>query len=252
MSGHTRSGPSTMFNEVIQIAGVLDALEAEMLLASGIDLLGFPLRLDVHREDASESEVVRIIEKLRIRRHATVITYLHTATDVLDLCDAVGAGNVQLHGDFDVDQLALVRSSRPHLSIIKSLIVRDGSVDDLTGLTQRYEPFVDAFILDSFDQDSGASGATGKVHDWSLSSELVKYSRRPVLLAGGLTPENVGEAIRRVRPAGVDVHTGVEAVDGRKDRGRVRRFVDLARAAFTALRSDNLAEQRVHTFQMRS
>lgn len=234
---HTRFGQSTTFSDVIQVAGVADALEAEVLLSSGTDLLGFPLRLDVHEEDAGESEVGWIIEKLRIRRRSTVITYLHTAADVLDLCDTVGAGNVQLHGEICIDQLALVRSARPRLSIIKSLIVKAGSGDDLTGLMQSCEPFVDAFILDSFDQDTGATGATGKVHDWSLSSELVRHARRPVLLAGGLTPENVGDAIRRVQPAGVDVHTGVEGADGRKDRNRVRRFVELARAAFSALRS---------------
>ncbi len=212
------------------------------MLSSGVDLLGFPLRLDVHREDASESDVGRIIEELHIQRQATVITYLRTAGDVLDLCDAVNATNVQIHGEIGVDQLALLRSSRPHLSIIKSLIVRDGSLDDLKTLVQRCEPFVNAFILDSFDENSGASGATGKVHDWSLSCVLVKSCRRPVLLAGGLTPENVGDAIHRVRPAGVDVHTGVEGADGRKDRDRVRRFVDVARAAFAAVRGDNLTD----------
>jgi phosphoribosylanthranilate isomerase len=235
-----------MFSDVIQIAGVQDALEAEVLLSSGVDLIGFPLRLDVHPEDASDTEVSRIIEKLRLRRRATVITYLQSASDVLDLCVAVGAGNVQIHSEIGVDQLLRLRSSRPQLSIIKSLIVRDGRLDELKAFSRRYEPFVDAFILDSFDEDSGASGATGKVHDWSLSSELVKNSRRDVLLAGGLTPENVTDAIHRVRPAGVDVHTGVEGADGRKDPDRVQRFVDAARAAFAALRSDNAARPRAH------
>ena len=121
-----------------------------MLLSSGADLLGFPLRLEVHQEDASESEVGRIIKNLHIQQQATVITYLPTATDVLDLCDAVGAANVQLHGETGIDQLAQLRSSRPQLSIIKSLIVRDGSLNDLTALLRRCEPFVNAFLLDSF------------------------------------------------------------------------------------------------------
>ena len=232
--------PATMFSDVIQIAGVQDAREAEVLLSTRIDLLGFPLRLDVHQEDASETEVRRIIEKLGIRRQATVITYLQTASDVLDLCDDAGAGNVQIHGEIGVEELARLRSSRPQLAIIKSLIVRDGRLDELKALIRQYESFVDAFILDSFDEDSGASGATGKVHDWSVSCELVKCSRRKVLLAGGLTPDNVGDAIRKVRPAGVDVHTGVEGEDGRKDPDRVQRFVDAARAAFAS----RAAEQR--------
>ena len=230
-----------MFGAVIQIAGILDQREAEMLLFTGIDLLGFPLRLDYHREDLDQSGAGRIIRKLRIQRQATVITYLHTATDVLDLCEAVGAGHLQLHGDIQLDQLALIRASRPGLSIIKSLIVRDDNPDELSTRMQCWERYVDAFIVDSYDDSSGASGATGKVHDWTVSRALVERSRRPVLLAGGLTPENVGEAIRQVRPAGVDAHTGVEGTDGRKSRDRVSSFVAAARAAFCGRRQGSAA-----------
>ena len=92
--------------------------------------------------------------------------------------------------------------------------------------------YVDAFITDTFDPVTGASGATGKTHDWEISRRIVEHSRHPVILAGGLTPENVGDAIRLVRPAGVDVHTGVEDDQGRKDRRRVEAFVTRARDAF--------------------
>jgi len=92
-------------------------------------------------------------------------------------------------------------------------------------------PLVDAFITDTFDPATGASGATGRTHDWNISRRLVEISRRPVLLAGGLAPDNVAEAIRRVRPAGVDSHTGVEDSAGRKDRDKVSRFVAEARRA---------------------
>jgi phosphoribosylanthranilate isomerase len=93
-------------------------------------------------------------------------------------------------------------------------------------------PHVDAFILDTYDPATGASGATGKTHDWAVSRRLVAISPRPVLLAGGLHPANVAQAIRTVRPAGVDAHTGVEGADGRKDPDRVRAFLAAARAAF--------------------
>jgi len=95
---------------------------------------------------------------------------------------------------------------------------------------------VDAFITDTFDPATGASGATGKTHDWTVSRRLVERSPKPVILAGGLTPGNVRNAIRKVRPAGVDVHTGVEGSDGRKRRDLVRTFVAEARAGFASLR----------------
>ncbi|MBP2681380.1 MAG: phosphoribosylanthranilate isomerase, partial [Candidatus Krumholzibacteriota bacterium] len=99
----------------------------------------------------------------------------------------------------------------------------------------RFAPFVDAFLTDTFDESTGRWGATGKTHDWSVSRRLVERSSRPVILAGGLTPQNVARAIREVRPAGVDAHTGVEDSRGRKDRSLVERFVAEARRAFASL-----------------
>lgn len=92
--------------------------------------------------------------------------------------------------------------------------------------------WVDAFLLDTFDPVTGASGATGKIHDWGISRRLVEISTRPVILAGGLTPLNVRQAILMVRPAGVDVHSGVENHNGNKNRQRVKKFVSEAREAF--------------------
>jgi phosphoribosylanthranilate isomerase len=74
------------------------------------------------------------------------------------------------------------------------------------------------------------------VHDWKISRLLADCSPKPLILAGGLGPENVRQAILEVRPAGVDSHTGVEGPDGRKDEGRVRAFVTEARAAFRELK----------------
>jgi len=93
-------------------------------------------------------------------------------------------------------------------------------------------PFVDAFLTDTFDPQSGRSGATGKIHDWEVSRRLAEISPRPLILAGGLNPGNVREAIRRVQPAGVDAHTGLEGPAGRKDAARVAAFVAEARAGF--------------------
>ena len=97
---------------------------------------------------------------------------------------------------------------------------------------ERFAPLVDAFITHTLATTPGPSGATGKTHDWAISRRLVQASPKPVILAGGLNPGNVGAATRAVRPAGVDVHTGIEGENGRKRRDLTLRFVAEARAAF--------------------
>jgi len=121
-----------------------------------------------------------------------------------------------------------LKEEAPQLRIIKSLIVRGSNTDTLIDEVRRYEACVDSFIIDTSDPVTGASGATGRVHDWEISRRLVASSARPLILAGGLNAGNVRQAIRTVRPAGVDVHTGIEGRDGRKRYDLTRCFVEEA------------------------
>jgi phosphoribosylanthranilate isomerase len=123
------------------------------------------------------------------------------------------------------------------LFITKSLVVKEGNLNELEEEVDDYSPYVDAFITDTFDPETGASGATGKVHDWNVSRRLVEVSPKPVILAGGLNSKNVREAIAWVKPAGVDVHTGVEGPDGSKDSGLVYAFISEARKGFEEIRA---------------
>ena len=222
---------------LIQIAGVIDAAEAQMLQQCGVHYLGFPLRLPVHREDLTESEAAMIIKGFVPPVFGVLITYLEEANEIAAFCHALGARIVQLHGEIDRDELKRLKTVDPTLTVIKSLVV--GMHDDKTleSRVGKLSPFVDAFITDTFDAKTGASGATGKTHDWRVSRRLVKLSDRPVILAGGLTPENVKKAILEVRPAGVDSHTGVEASTGRKSRERVEKFLSEAYEAFEQVKA---------------
>jgi phosphoribosylanthranilate isomerase len=219
-------------DNLIQIAGVIDAAEAEMLQQCGVRYLGFPLRLPVNREDLTESEAAMIIKGLAPPVFGVLITYLDQANEIAAFCHALGARIVQLHGEIDRDELKRLRTLDPSLTVIKSLVV--GMHDDKTleAMLSELSPFVDAFITDTFDPRSGTSGATGKTHDWRVSGRLVELSDRPIILAGGLTPENVRKAILEVRPAGVDSHTGVEDSTGRKSREKVQKFLSEAYEAF--------------------
>ena len=217
---------------IIQIAGVKDRREADMLVEAGVDWLGFPMRLSVHKEDLTEEEAAGIIRRLPPEHPGVLITYLDTALGIARLCRKLGTHHVQVHGDAPSTELFLLHTLAPEFFIIKSLIVRDDNEDDLLSEMYEYERCFDAFLTDTFDPATGACGATGRTHDWSVSRKLVELSPRPGILAGGLTPDNVRQAILEVRPAGVDAHTGVEGPDGRKNPALVRRFVAEARAAF--------------------
>ncbi len=226
---------SLSVDPIIQIAGILDETEARMLVESGVHRLGFPIGLDVHREDLPDHEAAAIIRTLGLGPRAWLITYLDDPLSIATLCGRLGCAGVQLHGPIDEGRVAEFRTLQPGLQVVKSLVVRDDNLPDLEARVRAFAPCVDGFITDTFDPVSGASGATGKTHDWDVSRRLVELSPRPVILAGGLTPENVARAIRTVRPAGVDAHTGVEDEQGRKDPDRIRAFVCNAEGAFAEL-----------------
>lgn len=223
------------FNNFIQVAGVIDKNEADMLINCGVNFLGFPLRLPVNKEDLSEEEAKNIIASISNPNFCIVISYSSTANEAIELCQKMGCEIIQLHGFIEKKELIKLKQIAPDITVIKSLVITNNNEKELENTMLELEPFVDAFITDTFDPTTGASGATGKTHDWKISKQLIALSSKPVILAGGLTPSNVYEAIKYVKPAGVDVHTGVEDVSGKKDEKKVIQFLKQAKLAFSEL-----------------
>jgi phosphoribosylanthranilate isomerase len=221
-----------MFKDYIQIAGVIDEPEARMLIECGVKFIGFPLKLSSHEEDLSENMTANIIRNFPTAVCGVLITYLREASDISGLCRFLGTNIVQVHGEIDESELSKLRRMARNLLIIKSLIVRDDNLAELQGKMKLFSPYVDAFLTDTHDPLTGAHGATGKTHNWDVSRKLFEMSPKPLILAGGLNPQNVQSAILRVRPSGVDVHTGVELNDGRKSPELVRAFMSEAKKAF--------------------
>ena len=221
-------------NPIIQVAGVRSLAEARMLARAGATHVGIPLRLDVHAPDVSEEQAAAIVRGLAGAAETVCITYAADPEELAGLADVLGVTGLQLHGPVGLEAVARLRGLRPGLLLIKSLVLAPGREQGLLRDVERFAPLVDAFLTDTFDPATGASGATGKVHDWAVSRRLALASPRPLILAGGLTPGNVAEAVRAVRPAGVDAHTGLEDAAGNKDEALVRAFVREARAALAA------------------
>ncbi|MEX2166344.1 MAG: phosphoribosylanthranilate isomerase [Methyloceanibacter sp.] len=224
-----------MRDGVIHVAGIKDAEEAGMLIDCGVSHLGFPLVLDHHKEDLSVEAAAKIVSQFESRATFFLITYLNQAADIVSLCRKLHVDMVQMHGDISLGELKRLRAEQPGWRIVKSLVVTGDNTGALIGDIERFAPWVDAFITDTYDPATGARGATGKTHDWGVSRRLVEASPKPVILAGGLNPNNVHEAICTVRPAGVDVHTGIEGDDGRKRRDRTARFVAETHKAFAEI-----------------
>jgi phosphoribosylanthranilate isomerase len=127
------------------------------------------------------------------------------------------------------NDVANLKSKLPGMLLMRSIpVVGEASIT----IACSYEGIVDFLLLDSHRESDRQIGALGITHDWRISRHVVELVRTPVILAGGLGPDNVAEAIRAVRPAGVDSKTKTDR-DGsdRKDLDRVRRFHEFARAA---------------------
>jgi len=213
-----------------------------MLAQCGVSHLGLPLRLAVHAPDLDEDAACQVVVSLSGRAEAVLITYLEDAAETLALCRSLGVSGLQLHGNMPLAEVARLRAAAPELFLIKSLVVGTAPEAEILACAQAHAPFVDAFLTDTFDPATGATGATGKAHDWAVSERLARALPRPLILAGGLNADNVAEAIVAVRPAGVDAHTGLEDAQGRKDEALVRRFVAEARRAFDFLYCAGLAK----------
>lgn len=229
-------GPAKLTTPCVQIAGIRTAAELRILVAHGVDYLGFPLRLPVHTPDLSESATADLIRAHRVQAQAVCITYETDPDGVAQLCRFLDVATVQLHGAFSPEALRTLRRTAPELTILKSLVLGREPLETIFQALPAMEPWVDGFLTDTFDPDSGASGATGRTHDWETSRAIVRATVRPVILAGGLTPANVAAAIATVRPAGVDAHTGVENSQGDKDPDRVQAFIQEAHQALGRLR----------------
>ncbi len=216
----------------LQAAGVTSLEEAELIAECGFNYLGIPLRLDIHKPDLSEKHAKQLVSNVTGLIKPVLITYISDAGEIIELADFLNIRVIQLHGSVNPFEVEKIKVYRPDLTIIKSIIIGDSLKFNPFNSLIKYSAIVDAFITDTYDKMTGTSGATGKTHNWGISREIVLSTNIPVMLAGGLTPENISEAISFVQPWGVDSHTGLEDFYGRKNQLKMLSFVRNAKAAF--------------------
>jgi phosphoribosylanthranilate isomerase len=202
----------------VKICGITNPEDARLAVEAGADALGFVLYQKSPRF-VDPATVRRIILTLPPFVLPVGVFVNEEAKVVRDLMDECGLALAQLHGD---ETAAYCQDlGRPAL---KALRLKDRSA--FLALAEfRGRANVRGFVIDAFSDH--AYGGTGRTADWTLAAEAARSAS--ILLAGGLTPENVGKAVAIVRPYGVDVSTGVEAHAGKKDPDKVRAFIAAAR-----------------------
>lgn len=202
----------------VKICGITNEQDARVAVEAGADALGFILYRKSPR--FVEAAVVKaIVNGLPPFVTAVGVFVNEEVAVVRRLMDECGLTLVQLHGDESASYCEGV--GRPAM---KALRLKDrGAFLALAEFQGRAN--IRAFVLDAFSDH--AYGGTGQTVDWSLAAEAARASR--IVLAGGLTPDNVAEAIQQVRPYGVDVSSGVEVRPGQKDHAKVQAFIQAAR-----------------------
>jgi phosphoribosylanthranilate isomerase len=201
----------------VKICGITHRGDLDAVVAAGADAIG--VTVDVPVETPREIDRGRAGD-LVARAPPFVTTVLvmmpETVEAATELAESVQPDAIQVHGGLSPEELAVLSES------IRPRVIRAVSPDDAA----RYDASADALLVDSLDEAGG--GGTGESHDWDRTRELVETLSSPVILAGGLTPENVAEAVETVRPFAVDVASGVEARPGRKDHDAVESFIERA------------------------
>ncbi len=200
----------------VKICGITSAEDALAAVEAGADALGFVFAPGTPRLVPPET-AERIVAGLPPFVTAVGVFVDQPLEEVLRIAARCNLQAVQLHGD---EPEAFSR--RIPLKVIKALRVRD--VPDLRPIPT-YPAH--AFLLDAFVE--GQAGGTGALISWDLAVHAKGHA--PIILSGGLRPETVALAVRRVRPYGVDVSSGVEAGPGRKDHQKVREFIAAVRQA---------------------
>jgi phosphoribosylanthranilate isomerase len=201
----------------VKICGITREEDALLAVAMGADAVGFNFVSGSRRQIAPS--VARDIARRLPREILTLGIFRdEAASRVVEIVNTAALRGAQLHGHESAETTRWVRERVPH--VIKTFAAGDPALE------RARDYGADAIMIDS------PGGGTGEVFDWSLAEGAPDGLR--LILAGGLTPENVGDAVRRVQPWGVDVASGVEAERGDpgvKDARKVRAFIEAARAA---------------------
>ena len=204
----------------VKICGITNSEDAKVAVEAGADALGF-IFFSQSPRNISPVEAKDIIERVPPFVAKVGVFVNESLETILRIAKETGIDTVQLHGDESAELGEQI--ARENLKVIKAFRIKDQS-----SLAALKEFRASAFLLDSY--VPGQLGGTGAKFNWDLAVQAAAAGT-PIILAGGLVPENVGDAVSKVGPYGVDVSSGVESAPGKKDHAKVRAFIAAVRSA---------------------
>lgn len=207
----------------IKVCGITSAEDAKEAIEAGVDAVGF-IFAEKSPRYISPEKVKEIVAQLPPFIHYVGVFVDKDPIEIEEIIEYCGLSYVQLHGSEDAEYCRKLAQAATPCKVIKAFRVSSRTLaSDFTP----YEETVKGFLLDTHVE--GQEGGTGKPFDWSIIQSL--KLQLPMILAGGLTPENAAEAVRAVRPFAIDVNSGVEDEPGKKNYEKLRRLVKNVAAA---------------------
>ena len=199
----------------VKICGMTNLKDVKVAVDGGVDAVGF-----IFYKKSPRSVTMQAVRKIVLELPPFVdsvgVFVNETAEQINKIADRCNLDRVQLHGN----------ESPTFCKKIRRRVIKAIRVKDIQSLKKLSDYPVSSFLLDTFSEDQ--YGGTGRVFDWNLAYPAKKYG--PIILAGGLTPNNVRQAIQRIQPYGVDVCSGVESQPGIKDHKMMQTFLKNVKA----------------------
>ena len=214
---------------LVQIFEVQSAQEAVALSRLGVDHIGVLVGDGAFPRELPADQARAIFAAVPPRSKCVALSLSPEFAEVLRVGEEARPDIIQIQAtpeDFPLAALRELKVLLPEIAIMRAVpIIDESSIE----IARSYLGVADFLLLDSYDAASRQFGALGRPHDWRLSRRVVEEVRIPTILAGGLGPDNVAEAIAVVHPAGIDSKTRTDRADGRaKDFDKVREFVRAA------------------------
>ncbi|MBW6518014.1 MAG: phosphoribosylanthranilate isomerase [ANME-2 cluster archaeon] len=213
----------------VKICGMKDRISVLMATRCGADAVGFITEVPVDTPRNIDRETARdLITSIPPFVTSVMVCMPDDVSQAMELIDYVRPDAVQIHSSMAVEIVKKIRKAT-RVKLIKTVhIDQDTDIGNTIAYISQLKHTVDAILLDTKVDDR--TGGTGTVHDWTLSRAITAASHLPVILAGGLKPGNVAEAVRTVRPYAVDTASGIET-GGSKDEDKVTTFIRQAKGA---------------------